>query len=182
MRKLVQLATLSAIVLAMSVATPRDGQASGFNLGANAGLTQFFDGGPTGFGLEIFPGYALTDELVLEGEVGFHRGAQNGVRTRILPFMVGAQYRIDAGSLRPFVGAHMGMNSISINTKIEGVEVFGINLSASTTKFGLDVGGGFDYMLSETLGVGLAVWFDTIFASGSNLNMLHAGAHLGMGF
>ena len=155
---------ISSLALVATLCLAPNAEAGGFNLAANGGITQFLDGGPTGFGLEVFPGYAISDQLIIEGEVGFHRGSQHGVRTRILPFMVGAQFRFDAGSFRPFVGAHVGMNSV--NVKVEGVELFGISLSASTTDLGLDVGGGFDYMLSETLGVGAAVWFDTIFGNG----------------
>ena len=180
-------AAIVALVLSLAfsttaVAEDEESSGGGFNLAADVGLVKFFDEGPTGFGLTLYPGWALSEALVLEAELGFSRAEQDGVRTRVIPFMFGAQLRIPVGPVRPFVGAHFGVSNVSVKTP--EVELFGVGLSvaASETRPSFDIGGGVDYMVADSFGVGISFQYDLIFFDEDTLDFLSAGAHVSVGF
>lgn len=179
-------AAIVALVLSLAFSTTAfaedESSGGGFNLAADVGLVKFFDNGPTGFGLTLYPGWALSEAFVLEAELGFSRGEENEVRTRVIPFMFGAQLRIPVGPVRPFVGAHVGISNVSVKTP--EVEVFGVGLSisASETKPSLDIGAGVDYMIADSFGVGVALQYDLLFFEEEALDFFSAGAHVSVGF
>lgn len=168
--------TASLLLLATPAVAQERGNA-GFNLDADIGLAQFFNGGPTGFGVNVRPGYRLSNGLALEVNLGYHTGSKGGVSQSVIPFLLGASYGFDVGSIRPFVGAHLGLAALRV--KIPAIEgFFGFSPSATTTQLAFNIGGGVDYMLNDKIGVGGSVYFWNFFGSfGGSGQMLNAGAH-----
>lgn len=179
MKTLLRTALLAASLLVITApAQAQSGGDAGFNLDADLGLAQFFGGGPTGFGVNLRPGYRLANGLALEVNLGYHTGSKGGVSQSLIPFLLGASYGFDVGSLRPFVGAHIGLAAVRVKIPVfEGL--FGLSPSATSTQLAFNIGGGLDYMLSDMVGVGGSVYFWNIFGSyGGSGQMLNAGAHV----
>lgn len=176
-------ALVAALLFVASPASAQDGGSpSGFNLEADIGLAQFFNGGPTGFGLNLRPGYRLPFGLVIEGNLGVHTGKKSGVSQTVIPFMVGATYGFDLGAVRPFAGLHFG--AAVLRVKVPGFgNVFGVTPTASTTSGAFNVGGGADYMVTDSFGVGGSLWFWSFFSSGAgSATMMNVGAHVAYTF
>lgn len=164
-----------------------DDGGTGFRLSTNLGVTKFFDDGPTGFGLDVYPGFAVWRGLVVEAQLGVHTGRRDvgyygpfivsstRVSSTVIPFEVGARYAHPIGPVTPFGGFHMGPASVR---GCAGGTCDG------EVKFGLNVGGGAEYQLTDAIGVGIAMWFHNIFVGdtsafddNASIQMFHFGAH-----
>jgi opacity protein-like surface antigen len=164
--------TLSALVVAAVGATSlaaKPAEAKGFSLGVDLGASIFIDA-KTGFGLELFPGYEIIDGLDLELNTGFHRYSygDGGGRFAYIPFMPGVRYTFDLdGPIAPFVTGHVGVAMLraAVDTGFGSVSV-------SSTEFGLNVGGGAQYLLNEKMGLGLSATYHLIFGDGGNADVV----------
>lgn len=161
---------------------------TGFHLAASMGVSKFLSGGATAFGLSVFPGYAIGNGLVLEGELGVHAGgnAIGGVRfngngeivslrggsTVYAPFLFGARYKMDFGVIRAFAASHIGPSYVRGSC----------GSSCSSARFAIDLGTGAEYALSDTIGVGAAFTYHAMPGTGGAIHMLNFGAHASFQF
>ncbi len=178
-RTLRALPVIVALTLFSLPAFAEEGSPSGFNLELDLGVSKFFDGGPTGFGVMVRPGYRLPFGLVLEGAVGHHSASKNGVRQSVTPFVFGPTFGFNAGPVRPFVGAHVGLAAIRV--AVPNLSVIGFTPSATTTTGAFNIGGGADYMITDSVGVGAGIWYWAFFNSAAS-SMLNVGAHVAYTF
>lgn len=162
---------------------------SGFHLATNLGVSKFFDGGPVAFGLDVFPGYALGNGLILEGHVGIHAGGSGygyslynfdgryrTGRSAYVPFMFGARYQMDFGPIRAFVASHIGPTFTSnYNWRM-------CNGNCSAARLAFDVGSGAEYVITDQIGVGGAFWYHLIGGSERMGHMFNFGAHASFRF
>lgn len=169
------------------VAPPEPTNNSGFHLAANLGFSKFFNGGPTAFALDIFPGYALGNGLVLEGHVGVHTGGNVGVvynsgrgavvtsaaRSTYLPFLFGARYQMDVGDFRPFVATHFGVAV----TRFPHPGLCNNNGNCTQGRFAFDIGTGAEYLISDAVGVGAAFWYHAAPGPGTVVQLVTFGPH-----
>ncbi|MCB9532159.1 MAG: hypothetical protein H6700_10370 [Myxococcales bacterium] len=115
---------LAAASLPLLLAT--DAQAQGLSIGADLGVTQFLDGGPTGLGANAYPGLRLGP-LTAEAQVGYHRGSEligpGGLTSTVVfaPFLAGGRVSLPLGLLHPWVGAHGGFAYVGRQTSVTGV-------------------------------------------------------------
>ena len=149
----------------------------GFAFAGNLGITKYFDEGPTGFGLDIFPGYRLNSMLTIESRLGYHTGSEGIVKFSTIPLMAGARVGFDAGPVRPFVGAHVGLQLSTVKADVDLGPLGGTSLSTSETDLSFDIGGGVELPVGPA-SVGVAAWYSQIFAENDAITYLHAGAHV----
>mgnify|MGYP001812784266 CR=1 FL=1 len=141
-----------------------------------------------GLGVDLFGGWELGSlDLVPEIQVGFHlfpshrreHGFDVDTVWTVIPILAGARYHLRAASLplSAHASAHLG-----VVHQYWHRELLGIRGSGSGTNFGLNVGLGGDWMISEVLGVGVSIryWFaasqnDEVEDSG-NTHLLTAAA------
>lgn len=159
---------------------PSTALAGGFTLSTGVGVTKFFDDGPTGFGLEVFPGFDVWNGLIVEGQFGVHSGRQDfGIvgnylldspkfTTSVFPFEAGVRFARAIGPVTPFAAAHAGAVVLRgcANSNCD-----------SDAEFGINFGGGANYDITPQVGVGLAMWFHEIFTEHDGLELFHFGLH-----
>lgn len=156
---------------------------TGLRLSTNLGITKFLDGGPTGFGLDIFPGYEIGWDITVEAQLGVHRGREDfgavgtflvgtqKVTSTVIPFEVGARWSRPVGPVSPFAALHMG--PAALRACVAGT-------CDGEVKFDLNFGGGANYDINEMIGIGAAMWFHNVFIAegdGDDLQLFHFGVN-----
>jgi opacity protein-like surface antigen len=170
--------TLACLAVAATLAAPAAASAGGISLGADAGVAIFTDAEQIGFGVELYPGYQIIDGLDLELNLGFQRASENNVSTAIIPIMPGARYSFDlGGAIKPFAHAHIG--PVIAKVKLQEIDLGPLGSfggSSSSTEFGMNLGGGVLFMLSDNVGVGGGVQWHHVFGDGGGLDIVDIGA------
>ena len=157
-------------------AGPLANERGGPSFGADLGYSRLLSGdGMNGFGFDVVGGYELNIGLIIEGQIGLHRfadtvsvsagGMTGSLTTTVLlvPIFAGVRYRFDLLPFRPFVGAHTGFGRVSVSTD---------DVGDSVTKLGMNIGGGGDFAINDTVGLGAALWYTRILTDNEPAEML----------
>lgn len=178
MQRIVVCASVLALLVIAAPSTAEANNKVQVDVGLGVAHLMVEGEGFTGFGLGITPGYAVTNNLIVELDLGYHNGSDGPLSFGVIPLLMpGVSYNIGNGALQPFVDAHVGLVSLRSKVEFDGGGFFGGGtVSGSTSEVALNFGGGVDYMINDMIGIGgqLGVWM--VMAS-ETVTMIDAGVH-----
>lgn len=185
MKRFTVLLTLASLALAAPVALAqsdlglkRAGVAIGFvdpeNLGTTFGFGIFADHGT------ITPNISLESRIDYWGQSDQYFGTETSLRDIALGVRAKYNFVISNPKIRPFAGAGLGMHFLKAEVTIPPQFGFpGTTVDASTTKLGLDIGGGISTPLSPKTDLLGETWFGIV--DGANSFTLRAGLSFKLG-
>lgn len=184
MKRFTLLLTLAATVLAAPLALASDlglnrfGGAIGFvdpeNLGTTFSLGIFADHGT------ITPNISLESHLDYWGQSDSYFGTENSLRDIALGARLKYNFVVSNPKIHPFAGAGLGMHFLHAQVTIPPQFGFpGSTAEASSTKVGLDIGGGLSTPLNPKTDLLGETWFGLV--DGANSFALRAGLSFKLG-
>lgn len=159
------------LVLALPMGTFGDLYSTGF-------------GGTATFTYRVIPNLDLTGTL---GYISFGYDVSNldGSFSSV-PFLVGGRYYFEAGSIKPYVGAELGLHFGSTSVDLPSFSAGGFSFgggsqSASSTDFGFGFGGGVQVPVGDKLHVDGTLQYNLIATSGSSSGYISVEAGVAYG-
>lgn len=141
-------------------------------------------GGTATFTYRVIPNLDLTGTL---GYLSFGYDVENlDGSFGTLPFLVGGRYYFDAGNIKPYVGAELGLHFGSTSVDIPSFNFGGISYgggsnSTSSTDFGFGFGGGVQVPIGDKLNLDATLQYNLIAAeSSSGYISIEAGVAYGL--
>ena len=170
---------VTLLILALFGFMTMNGQAQmsvAATVGLQVPLGDFATGRNMGLGFTIIGKYMVKDNLALGASVGFSQFSTDGVggvNISIMPITGLAEYHFGESSMRPYVGADLGVYT----TTSSGVNGVGVNFSNSDSNFGFAPTVGLVFGKSESLTFMVNGKYNTIVGEGASSSWL--GVNLG---
>jgi opacity protein-like surface antigen len=123
---------------------------AGGQVGISLPMGDFGDGADLGFAFQGNFLYGLNSSIDLSGSIGYISwGTESDqVSFSSVPLTFGGRYYFQRGEFTPYGLAELGLHFFSSTVEFSGFDGFGGgSFSASSTEFGLGIGGGFLYDL-----------------------------------
>jgi opacity protein-like surface antigen len=182
MKKLVVICALAASCMAVSqnaiAAGPLNMQSAGVEVGmvSPENIDATF-----GFGVFADHGY-VSPEIKIESTIGFWSKSEkysDGSKASIRDISIGARgkymFPTSSPSIRPFAGAGLGLHFLHAEVNIPAQGPFpAMKADDSTTKLGLDIGGGFEMPINPSTDFIAEAWYGIV----SDVGQL--GLHVGL--
>ena len=140
------------------------------SVGATVGLQvptgDFADAANMGLGFTIIGKYMVKDNLALGASVGYSQFGTDkdglNVNYSIIPITGLIEYHFGEGSLRPYVGADLGVYTLKTHIKFQGAST-----SDSKSNFGFAPTGGLIFGKSESLSFVVNAKYNYIMGDGN---------------
>lgn len=182
--------TLATVLLFASLVFAQGKMAAGITGGVALPFGDFGKMYKTGFGANATYFYSLTNCIDLTGSFGFFTWTAkdyDDASFRSMPFLVGGRYYFEAGKLRPYVAAELGLHFLSIKVTIPSVSVGGMTFgggtqSESSSKLGFGGGAGLLYPVNENLDIDFNAKMNVVTTEGSSSTFLTVLAGVRFGF
>jgi hypothetical protein len=146
MKKL-SLLILSILFLSISINAQEGKMHVGAQVGLSVPMGNFGDAANLGFGVLGNFYYGINQNIDITGTVGYESWGSDvsGVSFSNVPILAGIRYYFQRSQLTPYGVAEIGINNFSASYSNS---YFG-SYSATSTDFGLNLGGGFLYSLGN---------------------------------
>lgn len=167
----------SSLALLAVMAVPLSASGQDLQIGADAGATRFLDGGPRGFGVNVYPG-VTTGPITLELQLGYQRGEMQPALgsgtshiTTYVPAMAGGRAGLVIGIVRPWAGAHGGFAYVGRTTE----HIFsGFRHTNDEWEPAFNVGAGIDFAVGAAA-IGAGGWYNVVMDPDDPLRTLTIG-------
>jgi outer membrane protein W len=152
----------------------------GATLGLQAPIGDFADGAKMGVGINLFGKYMLNDNMAVGANLGYNRfGAEDfgwdevdyNASFSMIPITGLFEYHFGGSSLKPYVGADLGIYRFGMRVKYEGESE-----SESELYFGLAPVAGITYDINETLKFIANLKLHNVFAEDESLSWIGINA------
>ncbi|MBN2666180.1 MAG: porin family protein [Bacteroidales bacterium] len=152
----------------------------GATLGLQAPIGDFADAANMGVGINLFGKYMLNDNMAVGANLGFNRfGAEDfgwdemdfKACYSMIPVTGLFEYHFGGNSVKPYVGADLGIYRFGMRVKYDGESE-----SESELYFGLAPVAGITYDINETLKFCANLKLHNVFAEGESLSWIGINA------